>query len=130
MSAEEAPVELVDNRERGRFEIRHEGKVIGLAAYAVVPASESEPERVVFFHTEVKPEYEGQGLAGRLAAHALDSTIAAGRTIVAVCPYIKVYVRRHAEQYAAHVSHPTPADVTAVNRAADALAARGSGPAE
>ena len=132
MSAEEAPVEIVDNRERGRFEIRQEGKVIGLAAYAVVPASGSDAgsaaERIVFFHTEVRPEYEGQGLASRLAAYALDTTIAAGRTVVALCPYIRTYLRRHPEPYAAHVAHATKADVDAADRAADAIA-RGSGSA-
>ncbi len=128
MSAEEAPVEIVDNRERGRFEIRQEGQVIGLAAYAVVPASGEDPERIVFFHTEVRPEYEGQGLAGRLAAYALDTTIAAGRAVVALCPYIRTYLRRHPEPYAAHVAHPTKADVEAADRAAAAIAG-GSGSA-
>jgi predicted GNAT family acetyltransferase len=128
MSAEEAPVDIVDNRERGRFEIRQDGKVIGLAAYAVVPATDTDPERIVFFHTEVSPEYEGQGLAGRLAAYALDTTIEAGRTIVAICPYIRAYLRRHPEPYAANVAHATKADVEAADRAAEAIAG-GSGSA-
>lgn len=126
MSAEEAPVEIADNRERSRFEIRQDGRVIGLAAYAVVPASGSDPERIVFFHTEVRPEYEGQGLAARLAAYALDTTIAAGRTVVALCPYIRAYLRRHPEPYAAHVAHATKADVEAADRAAEAIG-EGSG---
>ena len=130
MSAEEAQVEIVDNRERGRFEVREDGRVIGLAAYAVVPAPESEPEateRIVFYHTEIRPEYEGQGLAGRLAAFALDTTMTAGRTIVALCPYIRAYLRRHPEPYAEHVAHPTRTDVDAADRAAESA---GSGHAD
>lgn len=113
-----ASVEVVDNPERGRFELRDGGDVIGVAAYAVVPGGDAgEPDRVVLFHTEVRQEYEGQGLGGRLAAHALDSTIASGRTVVALCPYIKAYVRHHPEAYAAHLQAPTRADVEAAERA-------------
>jgi uncharacterized protein len=121
MSTDEAQVEIVDNPERGRFELLEEGRLIGMAAYAVVPASDSEAERIVFYHTEVRPEYEGQGLAGRLAAHALDAAVAAGRTVVALCPYIRAYLRRHPEPYAAHVSHPTETDRAAADRAAEQL---------
>ena len=77
------------------------------------------PERIVFFHTEVRPEYEGQGLGGRLAAHALDSALASGRAVVALCPYIKAYVQRHPEAYAAHVVPATQADVDAADRSVD-----------
>ena len=60
-----------------------------------------------------------QGLAGRLAAAALDQTVAAGRTIVALCPYIKVFLKRHEADYAEHVSPPQPADLEAVDQAVD-----------
>lgn len=129
MSAEGAPVDIVDNRERGRFELVEDGRVIGMAAYAVVPPSGTEPERVVFYHTEVRPEYEGQGLAARLAAFALDATVAAGSTVVAICPYIRAYLRRHPEPYAAHVARPTEADREAADLAAAQLSAGGSGQA-
>ena len=112
-------IEVSDNPDRGRFELRAGDRVIGVASYAVVPGATAEvPDRVVFFHTEVSPAYEGQGLAGRLAAYALDATLASGRSIVALCPYIKVYLRRHPEPYAAHVLAPTRADVDAAERAA------------
>lgn len=111
-------VQVVDNPEKARFELRDGDDVIGVAAYAVVPGgSAGEPERVVLFHTEVRPEYEGQGLGARLAGHALDSTVASGRAVVALCPYIKAYVARHQEAYADHVQAPTRADVEAAERA-------------
>src|SRR6476660_9002517 len=72
-------IEIVDNPGRGRFEIHDAGGVIGVASYAVVAGGLSgdgaAPDRVVFFHTEVRPEYEGQGLAARLASFALDATV-------------------------------------------------------
>jgi predicted GNAT family acetyltransferase len=116
-----AAIEVADNPARGRFELRDGERVIGIASYAVVH-DDGEPDRVVFFHTEVHPEYEGRGLAGRLADFALSSTVAAGRRIVALCPYIKVYLRRHPEPYAAHVLRPTDADVDAADEAARAAA--------
>ncbi|MGO4598343.1 GNAT family N-acetyltransferase [Terrabacter sp. 2RAF25] len=127
-----AAIRVVDNPGRGRFELFDGDRVIGIASYAVVRGDGgeggeggeggAEPDRVVFFHTEVDPAYEGQGLAGRLADFALSSTVASGRRIVALCPYIKVYLRRHPEPYAAHVVTPTEADVEAADEAARAAA--------
>ena len=126
MSDEADRIEIVDNPARGRFELLDDGRVIGVASYAVVAGGGAgdgaAPDRVVFFHTEVRPEYEGQGLAGRLASFALDAAVASGRTIVALCPYIKVHLRRHPEPYAAHVVAPTPTDVEAADEAARAAA--------
>lgn len=117
MSVEPPAVEVVDNPARGRYELREGGRMIGHARYVVVPA-EGGPERVVFFHTEVDADREGQGLAAELAAFALDATVSQERTIVPVCPYIAAYVKRHREPYAAHVAAPTPADLAAVRTAA------------
>jgi hypothetical protein len=120
-------IDVADNPERGRFEIRDGGRVIGVANYALVQGDSTHDnastDRVVFFHTEVRPEYEGQGLAARLASFALDQTVSSGRTIVALCPYIKAYLSRHPEPYAAHVQRPTRADVQAADRAAAHMAA-------
>jgi predicted GNAT family acetyltransferase len=118
MSEDVDTIEVTDNPAAGAFELRDAGRLIGIARYAVVPASGDRPERLVFFHTEVSRAYEGQGLAGRLATEALDQTVAAGRTVVAVCPYITAFLKRH-DDYAAHVSPPQPADLEAVDRAVD-----------
>ncbi|EWT00108.1 acetyltransferase [Intrasporangium oryzae NRRL B-24470] len=118
MSEEPRPVEVVDNPSRGRYELRDGGRMVGHARYVVVAPEQDGTERVVFFHTEVDADREGQGLAARLAAFALDATIARQRTIVPVCPYIAAYVKRHREPYAAHVAAPTPADLAAVRTAA------------
>lgn len=117
MSVEAHAVEVVDNPSRGRYELREGGRMIGHARYVVVLADDGS-DRVVFFHTEVDADREGQGLAAELAAFALDATVARGCTIVPVCPYIAAYVKRHRETYAAHVAAPTPADLAAVRAAA------------
>lgn len=59
-------------------------------------------------NTVVDEAYGGQGLAGRLTAFALDETVSAGLSIVPVCPYIKKYLEKHAEDHAGHVVVPTP----------------------
>ncbi|WP_344255044.1 GNAT family N-acetyltransferase [Terrabacter carboxydivorans] len=114
-------IEVVDHPVdggHGRFELRERGEVIGIASYAVVAGDASDgADRVVFFHTEVRPDHEGQGLAARLASTALDATVASGRSIVALCPYVKAYLGRHPEPYAGHVLAPTPADLEAADRA-------------
>ncbi len=118
MSEDAEHIEIVDVPERERFEVRDAGRLVGLASYVVVPGKAAQADRVVFFHTEVAEDREGQGLASRLAAAALDASVAAGRVIVPVCPYISLYLRRHPEPYAAHVVAPTPADLQAVEEAA------------
>ena len=113
MSAEKDVLEVVHSPDLARYELRDAGRLIGQAQYVVVSV-ESGSDRVVLFHTEVNEAYAGRGLAQVLARFALDDTIAAGRTIVAVCPYIARFVERHPEPYAAHVSRAAPADLAAL----------------
>ena len=105
-----------DNPQRSRFEVLDAGTVIGQAAYV----DDVGAGQRIFYHTEIDEEYGGRGLAGMLAAQALDETIAAGLTIVPVCPYIKRYLGKH-PGYAAHVVTPTPAHLRLLS---DALAQR------
>jgi predicted GNAT family acetyltransferase len=55
------------------------------------------PRTVDFTHTEVYPEFEGQGLGSKLAAGALDAVRAGGDRAVASCPFISTYIKRHPE---------------------------------
>jgi len=109
-------ITISDNPQRSRFEVLDAGTVIGQAAYV----DDVGAGQRIFFHTEVNEEYGGRGLAGVLAAQALDETIAAGLTIVPVCPYIKKYLGNH-PGYAAHVVAPTPAHLRFLS---DSLAQR------
>jgi uncharacterized protein len=94
------------NAERERFEILDAGNVIGKAAYKDYDGGGS-PQRI-FYHTVINEEYGGQGLAGQLATVALDETVAAGRGIVPVCPFIKKFLAKHTE-YAANTARVAPA---------------------
>ena len=97
-------ITIRNNPERGRFEVFDADAMIGQAAYVDDIAADQR----IFYHTVISEEYGGRGLAGVLAAQALDETVAAGLTIVPVCPYIKKYLGKH-PGYAANVLAPTPA---------------------
>jgi predicted GNAT family acetyltransferase len=101
-----SPITIRHNPGRNRFEVLDGDVVIGRAAYV---DRDTESERI-FYHTVINDEYGGQGLAGRLAAQALDETVAAGLKIVPVCPYIRKYLQKHPE-YSANVRKPSPASL-------------------
>ncbi|ANC31733.1 GNAT family N-acetyltransferase [Isoptericola dokdonensis] len=61
---------------------------------------------VTFTHTEVSPEFEGQGVGSALAAGALATVRAAGERVVPLCPFIKAYIARHPEQQDLLVDRP------------------------
>lgn len=82
---------------RFRFFLHEE--VAGLADYV------RDGDRWVFTHTEVRPEFSGRGLAGRLVRHAFEHVIDDGGTIVPVCPYVANYARKHPE-FHDHVEEP------------------------
>jgi predicted GNAT family acetyltransferase len=90
------------NPSETQFEIHDGEAVIGKAEYLEMPES---PQRV-FFHTVVDDDYQGQGLAVRLAESAVAGTVADGRRVVPVCPFIAAYLRKHPE-YADHADEPT-----------------------
>ncbi|MDX2681454.1 GNAT family N-acetyltransferase [Streptomyces sp. NY05-11A] len=82
-------VERVDNQHR--YEIRVDGKRVGLTAYR------DRGEQRVFFHTEVDDNFAGQGLAAQLVQEALTDVRRSGKRIVPVCPYVAKYLTRHEE---------------------------------
>ncbi|MCP2285837.1 hypothetical protein APR04_004773 [Promicromonospora umidemergens] len=90
---DEPQVTVADNPEKSRFEVSIDGTLAGFAAYEVDSGT------VTFVHTRVFEEYEGQGLAGRLAKESLAMVRAAGGTVVPECSYIRAYVRKHAPEY-------------------------------
>ncbi len=54
-------------------------------------------DTVDMLHTEVFDQFEGQGVAGRLVAAALDDVRERGKKVVATCPYVGRYVSKHPE---------------------------------
>lgn len=92
--------------ERRRYALLDGEKTIGAAHYRELETTGGIDR--VFFHTVVDESYAGQGLASKLAAQALQDTVAQGHKIVAVCPYIKAWLLKHHE-FDADLVKPTSA---------------------
>jgi predicted GNAT family acetyltransferase len=75
----------------GRYEV-----IVGdtIAGYLTFLPGDGSVELV---HTVVDQAFAGRGLAGRLAAAALDDARAAGLTVVPTCSFVVAYIERHPE---------------------------------
>jgi len=82
-----APVTV--SRKPHEFSIEVEGKTVGLAAFT------ERPGQRVFYHTQVDDEFGGRGLATVAIGEALAATRGDGLRIVAVCPMVAAYVKKH-----------------------------------
>ncbi|GAA3456857.1 GNAT family N-acetyltransferase [Dactylosporangium matsuzakiense] len=83
--------QVIDNPDRHRFEIRVDGELAGGAYYTATD------DEIVFTHTEVEPQFEGQGVGSKLANGALTLANDAGKRIVPQCPFIAAYLKKHPE---------------------------------
>jgi uncharacterized protein len=84
-------VTVADNPDELRYELRTGGELVGEIRYR------REPGMVVLVHTEVDPSAEGTGLGSKLVSGALDDIRARGLRVVPVCPFVRAFIRRHAE---------------------------------
>jgi uncharacterized protein len=75
----------------GKYIIAVEGQTAGLAAVA------DRDNQRVFYHTEVDKRFAGRGLANILVEEALQATRAEGKRVVAVCPMVAAFIRKHPE---------------------------------
>lgn len=85
------PTEVTQNTERDRYEITVDGTLAGFSMYRDMGGTR------VFTHTEVFPEYEGNGLGTQLIEAALADVKARGLSLVALCPFVDAYMRDHPE---------------------------------
>jgi uncharacterized protein len=83
---------VVDQPGLHRYEISVDGEVAGSVRYV------RHPDRLDLVHTEIRPAFEGRGLAARLVAGVLADVRAAGGRIVPSCPYVAAYLKRHPDQ--------------------------------
>ncbi len=84
-------IEIVDNPENDRYEVRTDAQVIGRADY------QRAGEYVVIPHTQIDPAHGGQGLGGRMVRFALDDIRRQGLKVVPACPFVADYVTKHPE---------------------------------
>ena len=94
------------NGERYEIVVDDAGTVAGFTV-AIDDDTADGPAQRIFPHTKVDHEYEGRGLASILVREALKDTVAAGRRIVPVCPYVKDWVDEH-DDVAGEVTRRAP----------------------
>lgn len=84
-------VERVTNNEAAhRFEVEVDGQL-------AVSEYHRRNGTIVFTHTEVPPQLEGQGVGNALAKAALDYARSEGLGVVARCAFIAAWIQRHPE---------------------------------
>jgi predicted GNAT family acetyltransferase len=93
MSTEDAQVVVRDNPDEERYELLVSDRLVGEIQYHHRRSS----DRIAFIHTEISPELEGQGLANKLVAGALDDVRAHGLHVIPICPFVSTYLQRHPE---------------------------------
>ncbi len=54
-------------------------------------------DTIVFTHTEVPVEFEGQGIASQMAHIALEHAKTQNLRVLPLCPYVAGYIKRHPE---------------------------------
>jgi uncharacterized protein len=82
---------VVDVPEKGRFEIRLDDRVVGLASYHVDGTTMTLP------HTEVDPGVGGRGIGTALVAGVLAAARERGLTVLPYCSFIRHYIQQHPE---------------------------------
>ena len=87
--------------EESLYEIRDDGARLGFTEYR------ERRGRRIFVHTETDPAHAGEGLATRLIREALDDTRRSGLVIVARCPFVRAFLKRHPEYGATEPDSPS-----------------------
>lgn len=90
---------LTHNEAQSRYELHADGKLAAQAEYRL------QGDTVRFTHTEVQPQYEGQGFGSRLAAFALDDVKSRGLKAQPQCQFIAKYIAKHEKEYGELVAH-------------------------
>jgi predicted GNAT family acetyltransferase len=84
-------VTVADNPMESRYEAQIDGVLVGVSQYELTA------DTIVFLHTVVRQENEGQGVGGAIARFALDDARARGLQVRPLCPYIRAWLARHPE---------------------------------
>jgi beta-phosphoglucomutase family hydrolase len=90
-----------DNARGSRYEVVVDGVVVGFADYHL------QRDQITVTHTEVSEAHAGQGLGRQLVAELLADAERRRLGVVPICPYVRRFISRNADQYL----HLVPDDV-------------------
>ena len=91
MTDVDGQIRVTDNPLGHRYEVWLGDRLVGVSQYTLAD------DRIVFVHTEIDAEVEGLGIGSRLAKGALDDVRRRGLRLVAECPFIAGWLKRHAD---------------------------------
>jgi predicted GNAT family acetyltransferase len=101
MTDEGAPgVRVVDEPDEGRFAIWVGEEVAGFTLY------DRHADAYALMHTEIRPEFEHQGLASQLIGSTLDQLAEREVRVLPYCPFVRRFISEHRE----YVAMVPPAD--------------------
>ena len=93
--------EVRDNPEKNRYELREDGRLLGVADYrpmgTVLPGGTPGPPPQGVPHTEIVPGRRNQGLGAPLVQGALDDVRRKGAKIVPMCWFVAEFLEEHPE---------------------------------
>lgn len=92
-----------------RYVICFNGAEVGFSQFV------DDGNKRIFTHTEVSPDYGGQGLGVKLVSRAVQNTIDEGKIVVPVCPFVASYLKRH-PNLSQHSAKPTPETFALISR--------------
>ena len=91
----EVEIEIAQNPSVNRFEaVLPDGTVAGYLEYELT-GSGLFNQVLAIPHTVVQPEFEGRGIAGRLASESFSWARKLGATVDPICPFISAYIERN-----------------------------------
>lgn len=85
-----AEVSVSRNEDGSRFEAHGGGQLLGFIDYEINDGVIDLP------HTEVLPEFEGQGVGSKLVQQTLDMIRDQGELkVTPTCPFVDIWIKRH-----------------------------------
>ena len=85
---------IFENDSQGEIQLFSDGLKAGKMTIAMTHG------KLTVFHTEVSPEFEGQGFAKLLLEKLVTYAREKDLKIIPLCPYVNLQFRRHPEEYA------------------------------
>lgn len=82
---------VTDHEAEQRYELQIDGAIAAVVEYTLRPGV------IALNRTETRPDFEGQGAAGRLVREVLADARTRGLAVLPFCPYVNGYLRRHPE---------------------------------
>lgn len=88
--SERGEIRVRDNPTARQYEVTIDDEV-ALVAYSL------DGDTVTFTHTEVPTRFEGQGVGGAIVRFALDDARRRALRVIPMCPFVRAWLKRHAE---------------------------------